>query len=263
MVAGGAALEGGGERVAVDQLPPVAAGAGEEHGRLLAGRLTEVVVDLVNHLRRHLVLEDDRPRRDAQLAHLAEVEDALLGQVARIDADADLVGFGVSLHHPQGVLQADRLRVYQVAQERGPAHLGDKAVHHRVLGVAERAVERLARRHHLVADGADRLEEVRPQEFRGVVRREAPAAADVAGQEQDEVGQLVRRGAQAELGVARCGQLHQPRLRRLDDGREVAAHGRLQVRDGAAHALEEQARHARQERLPAGKAPDVDGQVDV
>ena len=75
--------------------------------------------------------------------------------------------------------------------------------------------------------------------------------------------ELVGRRAQAELGVARRGQLHQPGLGRLDDRGEVAAHGRLQVGDRTAHALEEQARHAGQERLPAGKAPDVDGQVDV
>ena len=74
---------------------------------------------------------------------------------------------------------------------------------------------------------------------------------------------LVGGGAQAELGVARRGQLHQPGLGRLDDRGEVAAHGRLQVRDGAARPLEDQARHARQERLAAGKAPHVDGQVDV
>src|SRR5262249_32812712 len=99
--------------------------------------------------------------------------------------------------------------------------------------------------------------------LRGVVGGELPAAADVAGQQEDEVRQLVGGGAQAELRVARRRQLHQPGLRRLEDRGEVAAHGGLEVGGEAARPLEEQARDAGQERLAAGEAPDVDGQVDV
>ena len=55
-------------------------------------------VHLADYLGCHLVLEDDGPRRQTGVAHLLEVEDALLGDVAGIDADADLVGLGVGAH---------------------------------------------------------------------------------------------------------------------------------------------------------------------
>ena len=166
--------------------------------------------------------------------------------------------FGMRPDHAQGVLQADRLGIHQIAQQRRRAHRGDEAVHHLVLGLGQGAVERLGGAHHLMADGADGLEQFGIEKLGGVVGGEPAAAADVAGQQQDDIGDLVGSGAQAELGVARRGQLHQPGLGRLDDRREIAAHRRLQIGNRPAHALEEQARHARQKRLAAGKAPDVD-----
>src|SRR5205085_1609292 len=80
-----------------------------------------------------LVLEDDLPRRDAELPHPLEVQHALPGDVAAVHPDPDAVGLGVRADHPQGVLQADRLRVHQVAQQRGGAPPAAEPVHQLVL----------------------------------------------------------------------------------------------------------------------------------
>src|SRR5579872_164720 len=98
---------------------------------------------------------------------------------------------------------------------------------------------------------------IRDADVTGVQTCALPIATNIAGQEQDEVAQLVGRSAQAEFGVVTVagGQKHEAGLGGLDDRGEVAAHGRLEVGDGSAHALEEQAGHARQEALPAGEAP--------
>ena len=208
-VLGRGALERGAHRVAVDQPPPVAAGAGEQHRRLDAGLRAEQVVHAPHRLGRHLVLEHDHPRRDAERRHLLEVQHALRRDVAAIDADADAVRLRVRADDPQGVLQPDRLGVHQVAQQRRRAHLRHEAVHHLVLGLGERRVERLAGAHHLVADGADRLEQLRVQELGGVVRREleCPFAAPPTKRASSRMRLHTSTGArpQAELGVARRG----------------------------------------------------------
>jgi len=52
-------------------------------------------------------------------------------------------------------------------------------------------------------------------------------------------------------------------FRRLNDRGEVAAHGRLQVRDRPANSLKQKAAHPNKNTLTSRKAPDVDGRTDV
>jgi hypothetical protein len=151
-----------------------------------------------------------------------------------------------------------------VAEQRRGAHSCDEAVHHLVLGLGKRLVQGLVGAHHLVTDGANRLEEFRIEELRRVVRGETGAAADKTSQEQNQIGLLVGRRPQSEFGITVGGSLHQPCLGSLDNRSEVAAHCRLQIRDGAAGTvLEAQAGHTLDEGLSARQAPDVDGKIDV
>ena len=72
-------------------------------------------------------------------------------------------------HHPQGILQSDCLGIDQVAQQRPLAHRRDETIHHLVFRLAETAVEGLSRRHHLVADRADGLEQFGEEKLGGVI----------------------------------------------------------------------------------------------
>ena len=183
MIARGAAFEGRCDRVAMHQPPPVTARSREEHGRLRAGGLAKMIVDLVNDLRIDFVLEDDQARRDAVVPHLLKVEHTLLCDIAGINPDADLICFRVCSDHAQSVFQADALRIHQVTQEGRLTHARDEALHHFILSVLQAALERLSRAHHFVADGADGAKQLRIQELGRVVGGELPAAADVAGEQ--------------------------------------------------------------------------------
>ena len=61
------------------------------------------------------------------------------------------------------------------------------------------------RAHHLVADGADGPKQFGIKKLGGIVGGQLSPAADVAGQQEHEIGELVGGGAQPELGVARRG----------------------------------------------------------
>ena len=131
-------------------------GVGRKATDLLARFLAKVIVDLPHCIRGNLVLKDNRARRKASLFHSAEVQHTLLGDVARIDTDADLIRFRMIADHAQRVLQSHRLRVDQVAKQRSLSHRRDEAVHHFVLRCCQRTIKRLGGAHHLMPDGAGR-----------------------------------------------------------------------------------------------------------